>query len=60
MYDVIKKAFGPLKGVAGAIIEDCQEQMERWVNRYLEHYSKENMVMEATPEATDDLPIRTT
>ena len=60
MYDGIKKALGPtIKKVApfkskeGVTITDKSKQMERWVEHYLELYSK---VSNVAQDAIDSLP----
>ena len=51
MYDGIKQAFGPtqkktapLKSTTGEVIQDREQQMERWVEHYTEFYARENVV----------------
>ena len=60
MYDGIKKALGPtikkvapLKSKEGVTITDKSKQMERWVEHYLELYSK---VSNVAKDAIDSLP----
>ena len=49
MYDSIKQALGPtqkktahLKLTTGEVIQDREQQMERWVEHYTELYAREN------------------
>ena len=51
MYDGTKKAVGPgvkktapLKYLTGEILTDRNKQMERWVDQYVELYSRETIV----------------
>ena len=59
MYDGIKQALdpiqkksAPLKSATGVIIQDRAQQMEHWVQRYSELYSRENVV---TKEALNNI-----
>ena len=63
MYDGIKKALGPtqcktapLKSSSGEKITDKGQQMERWVERYSDLYSRENTVSAATLDVIECLP----
>ena len=63
MYDGIKQAIGPtqkkmapLKTAAGEIIKDKEQQMNRWVERYSELYSRENTVTTEALDAVETLP----
>ena len=60
MYADIKKVFGPtikktleLKASTGEVITDKKLQMERWIERYQELYSREIEVNEATIESIE-------
>ena len=64
MYEGIKEATGPtitksvpLKTKSGENITDKKEQMERWVEHYLELYSTQNVVTDAALDAISQLPI---
>ena len=64
MYDGIKQALGPiqkkitpLKSATGEIIQDRAQQMEHWVERYFELYTKENIVTEDALNAIECLPV---
>ena len=53
MHDGIKQALGPmlkktvpLKSATGEVIQDREQQMERWVEHYTELYARENVVTE--------------
>ena len=57
MYEGIKQAMGPmqkksapLKSATGEVIQDREQQMERWVEHYIELYARENVVTECLPE----------
>ena len=59
MYDCIKKALGPslnkiapLRSSTGEVITDRGHQLERWV----EHYSRENTVSPSALDAVECLP----
>ena len=63
MYEGIKMATGkptkktaPLKTKSGEIIINKDKQMERWVEHYLELYSKENIVTQSALDSLDSLP----
>ena len=63
MYDGIKQALGPtqkktapLKSATGEVIQDREQQMERWVEHYTELYARENVVKEGTLNAIECLP----
>lgn len=63
MYDDIKTATGPaasktapLKTKAGEVITDQCKQLKRWVERYLELYTTENVVTDAALDALPSLP----
>ena len=64
MYAGIKEATGPtitksvpLKTKSGENITDKKEQMERWVEHYLELYSTQDVVTDAALDAISQLPI---
>ena len=64
MYEGIKLATGmpvkkiaPLKSKDGELIMDGGKQMSRWVEHYLELYSKENVVTEKALESIQVLPV---
>ena len=64
MYDGIKKAMGPvqnktapLKSTTGEVITDKGQQMERWVERYSDLYSRQNVVTTAALDAIECLPV---
>ena len=66
MYDVIKKATvptitktAPLKTKSGEVITDSNKQMERWVEHYLELYSKENAITDKALDTIESLPVMT-
>ena len=63
MYDGIKQALGPtqkktapLKSATGEVIQDREQQMERWVEHYTELYARENVVTEDALKAIECLP----
>ena len=63
MYDGIKQALGPtqkktapLKSATGEVIQDREQQMERWVEHYTELYARENVVTEDALKAIKCLP----
>lgn len=67
MYDGITKALGPtqsktapLKVHQWRMINDKGKQMERWVEHYLEHYSRENSVIDPALDAIEPLLRRRT
>ena len=64
MYEGIKQATGkslkktaPLKSKTGEIITDRDKQMSRWVEHYLELYSRENSVTQEALDAIEELPV---
>ncbi|XP_074873341.1 uncharacterized protein LOC142024904 isoform X1 [Carettochelys insculpta] len=64
MYEGMRKALGPtqnmtapLKSKSGDVIADKAKQMERWVERYSELYSRENIVVDAALGAIELLPV---
>lgn len=64
MYEGIKQATGPtqnrtapLKSATGEIINDRDQQMNRWVEHYSELYSRENLVSVEALDAIECLPI---
>ena len=64
MYAGIKEATGPsstksapLKTKAGEPIDDQRQQMERWVEHYLELYATQNVVTDAALNAIPDLSV---
>ena len=64
MYEGIKQATGkslkktaPLKSKTGEIITDREKQMSRWVEHYLELYSRENSVTQEALDAIEELPV---
>lgn len=64
MYEGIKQAVGPtatkiapLKTKTGEVITDQGKQLERWVEYYLELYTTQNMVTDATLDTLPDLPV---
>ena len=63
MYDGIKQALGPtqkktapLKSATGEVIQDREQQKERWVEHYTELYARENVVTEDALNAIECLP----
>ena len=63
MYDGIKQALGPmqkktapLKSATGEVIQDREQQMERWVEHYTELYARENVVTEDALNAIECRP----
>ena len=63
MYDGIKQALGPtqkktapLKSATGRVIQDREQQMQRWVEHYTELYARGNVVTEDTLNAIECLP----
>ena len=63
MYDGIKQALGPtqkktapLNSATGEVIQDREQQMERWVEHYTELYARENVVTEDALNAIECLP----
>ena len=66
MCDGIKKAPGPtikktapLKTKSGEVIIDSNEQMERWVEHYIELYSTENTITDEALDTIESLPVMT-
>ena len=64
MYEGIKQVTGkstkktaPLKSKTGEVITDKSKQMGRWVEHYLELYSRENSVTQEALDAIEDMPI---
>ena len=64
MYEGIKQATGkltkktaPLKSKTGEVITDRDKQMGRWVEHYLEIYSRENSVTQEALDAIEELPV---
>ena len=64
MYASIKEATGPsatksvpLKTKTGEPITDPRQQMERWVEHYLELYTTQNVVTDAALNAIEELPV---
>ena len=64
MYEGIKKAVGPstskvapLKAKNGEIISDPTQQLERWVEYYLELYATKTHVARSALDSLPDLPI---
>ena len=60
MYDGIKQALGPpqkknasLKSATGKVIQDREQQMERWVEHYTKLYAMENVVTKDTLNAIE-------
>ncbi|XP_063596220.1 uncharacterized protein LOC134773073 [Penaeus indicus] len=47
----------PLKPATGEVIQDWTQQMERWVEHYLELYARENIVTEDALNAIKCLPM---
>ena len=66
MYDGIKhdkqalgptrKKTAPLKSATGEVIQDREQQVERWVEHYTELYARENVVAEDALNAIECLP----
>ena len=63
MYDGIKKALGPtlnktapLRSSTWEVITDRGHQLERWVERYSDIYSRENIVSPSALDAVECLP----
>ena len=63
MHDGIKQALGPtqkktapLKSAIGEVIQDREQQMERWVEHYTELYARENVVTEDALNAIECRP----
>ena len=63
MYDGIKQALGPtqkkivpLKSATWEVIQDREQQMERWVEHYTKLYARENVVTEDALDAIECLP----
>ena len=64
MYEGIKKATGvsirttaPLKSKLGETITDRAKLMSRWVEHYLELYSRQNIVTQGALDSIQDLPV---
>ena len=64
MYEGIKQATGvsirttaPLKSKSGETITDRAKQMSRWVEHYLELYSRQNIVTQGALDSIQDLPV---
>ncbi len=64
MYEGIKRAIGPkttkiapLKSRTGEVIIDQEEQLQRWVEHYLELYATQNIVTDTAMDAVPDLPV---
>ncbi len=64
MYEGIKRALGPktikiapLKSRTGKVIIDQEEQLQRWVEHYLELYATQNIVTDTVINAIPDLPV---
>ncbi|RXN06695.1 cytoplasmic phosphatidylinositol transfer 1-like protein [Labeo rohita] len=64
MYEGIKQATGkpakkstPLKSKTGETITDQDNKLARWVEHYLDLYSKENSVSQEALDAIKDLPV---
>ena len=64
MYQGIKQATGkptkrsvPLKSKTEDVIKDRDKQMSRWVEHYLDIYSRENSVTQEALGSIEDLPI---
>lgn len=64
MYEGIKQATGipvkktaPLKSKTGETITDSKQQMDRWVEHYLELYSRETSVSQEALDAIPNLPV---
>ena len=63
MYDGSKQVLGPtqkkttpLKSATGEVIQDREQQMERWVEHYTELYASENVVTEDALNAVECRP----
>ena len=64
MYEGIKQATGvsirttaPLKSKSGETITDRAKLMSRWVEHYLELYSRQNIVTQGALDSIQDLPV---
>ena len=64
MYEGIKQATGkpmkrsaPLKSKTGDVIKDRDKQMSRWVEHYLDIYSRESSVAQEALDSIEDVPI---
>ena len=64
MYEGIKQATGkptkrsaPLKSKTGDVIKVRDKQMSRWVEHYLDIYSRENSVTQEVLGSIEDLPV---
>ena len=63
MYDGIKQALGPtqkktapLKSATGKVIQDREQEMERWAEHHTELYARENVITEDALNAVECLP----
>ncbi|WP_353803968.1 hypothetical protein, partial [Acinetobacter baumannii] len=64
LYEGIKKATGPsvmktapLKSKTGEIITDRSQQLDRWVEHYLDLYATENVVTDEALNAIQQMPV---
>ena len=64
MYEGIKQATGvsirttaPLKSKSGETITDRAKQMSRWVEHYLELYSRQNIITQGALDSIQNLPV---
>ena len=64
MYKGIKTATGPtsvktalLKSKAGETVTDQSQQLQRWVEQYLELYAKQNIATDVALDALPGLPV---
>ncbi|XP_033120196.1 uncharacterized protein LOC117119470 [Anneissia japonica] len=64
MYEGIKKAIGPtiiktapLKSLDGEVLTDKNKQMSRWVEHYLEFYSRETDISQVSLDILPQLPV---
>lgn len=64
MYEGINKSLGPFqsnivpfKSTSGKVITDGEKQIERWVEHYLELYSRETSVTNSPLDAIEPLSI---
>ena len=51
-----QRKLAPLKSATGEVIQDREQQMERWVEHYTELYARENVITEDALNAIDCLP----
>ena len=51
-----QKKTTPLKSATGEVIQDREQQMERWVEHYTELYARETVVTQDTTNAIECLP----